>query len=146
MWESLFSIQSVNGKIPKLLLIHKYTYNHSQTSQCRLCLIMSPNMRKRTFWHVAPVKIQISLLIWIFAGHILNCQGCKISLSNWNHADLNLHLAYVRTWEGTFSQAAAHISRTEIKTYKNPYFLIYCRHWMRISINKYTTNQKTMPL
>ena len=53
-----------------------------QSCQC-LCFLLiyfCRNIRKCTFGHVCPGKIQISLqLIWIFARCILDSQGCKVS-------------------------------------------------------------------
>ena len=72
-------------------------------------------MRKRTFGHVRPAKIQIRLHIQ--TGRILDSLGCKVSScgqrrlsSDCADAQTDLSLLWAHLSEGTFSPIAAHIA------------------------------------
>ena len=83
-----------------------------------------PNVGKRTFGHVRPANIQISLrirtVIRIFIGHILDSQGRKVSSCGqrrlWSAcADAQADQSLRRTHKskGTFSDVAAQIEMTD---------------------------------
>ena len=77
---------------------------------------MSRNVRQRTFGHVHPAKIQISL-IRIFTGCILDNQGWKVSScrerrlwSDCADTQIDLRLRWAHMSESTFPHIAAQIT------------------------------------